>query len=169
MPVIDCNPKAQTCSPAHVNMMSCAGIDTCQYRLMVQTITTAYPLADAALLHPCSLSLIQSKGHALWLARNTSNWVLRQPSAAVFTCSCVCCADAAVEGFSNQLQQPIAFAAVDSIVRDEQGQLKFHYVVVEVGSRDIRQQAAQQHSVSSAESTTCQHVGACSDRAQCAV
>lgn len=40
-----------------------------------------------------------------------------------------------VEGFSNQLQQPIAFAAVDSIVRDEQGQLKFHYVVVEVGSR----------------------------------
>jgi hypothetical protein len=40
--------------------------------------------------------------------------------------------DAVVEGFSNQLQQPIAFAAVDSIVRDEQGQLRFHYVVVEV-------------------------------------
>jgi hypothetical protein len=41
-------------------------------------------------------------------------------------------ADAVVEGFSNQLQQPIAFAAVDSIVRDQQGQLRFHYVVVEV-------------------------------------
>lgn len=44
----------------------------------------------------------------------------------------LCCTDADVEGFSRQLQQPIPFAAVDSIVRDEQGQLKFHYVVVEV-------------------------------------
>lgn len=42
------------------------------------------------------------------------------------------CADAVVEGFSNQLQQPIALAAVDSIVQDADGQLQFHYVVVEV-------------------------------------
>lgn len=46
-----------------------------------------------------------------------------------------CCAGADVEGFSSQLQQPIPFAAVDSIVQDEHGQLKFHYVVVEVSRK----------------------------------
>lgn len=71
--------------------------------------------------------------------RRVTQWPTTSPEAVVVTTqvACVlwcgpCCAGADVEGFSSQLQQPIPFAAVDSIVRDEQGQLKFHYVVVEV-------------------------------------
>jgi hypothetical protein len=40
--------------------------------------------------------------------------------------------DVQSEGFSRSLQQPTAFAAVDSINPDDTGRLKFHYVVVEV-------------------------------------
>lgn len=36
------------------------------------------------------------------------------------------------QGFSKGLRKPTAFAAVDSIVKDESGGIRFHYVVVEV-------------------------------------
>lgn len=71
------------------------------------------------------------QGHTLALSRVCRLVGLQGHATSAQPCV-LCCADAIVEGFSRQLQQPIPFAAVDSIVRDEQGQLKFHYVVVEV-------------------------------------
>lgn len=42
--------------------------------------------------------------------------------------------DGDTEGFSKQLRRPTAFAAVDSIVREDGGAVRFHYVVVEVAA-----------------------------------
>jgi predicted metallopeptidase len=51
----------------------------------------------------------------------------------ICTCVLLCpFADVQSEGFRRSLQQPTAFAAVDSINPDDTGRLKFHYVVVEV-------------------------------------
>eukprot|EP00877_Chromochloris_zofingiensis_P009648 jgi/Chrzof1/4937/Cz15g05080.t1 len=36
--------------------------------------------------------------------------------------------------FSVTLQQPTAFAAVDSIVRDDKGRIKYHYAIIEVAA-----------------------------------
>lgn len=40
--------------------------------------------------------------------------------------------DPSSEKFSVDLQYPTAFAAVDSIVRDNDGKFQFHYAIIEV-------------------------------------
>jgi 8-oxo-dGTP pyrophosphatase MutT (NUDIX family) len=45
---------------------------------------------------------------------------------------------AADEGFAAGLGHPTAFAAVDSVHRDSEGRIEYHYAVIEARGRGVR-------------------------------